>query len=147
MHLSLIVRDLAASIRFYEAFFGQAPHKVQSEYANFDVAMPPLKLALSVGEAAGKGSLDHLGLLVESPDILNMIKGRLVDAGLTTFSEEEVTCCYATQDKIWVTDPDGHAWEVYVLLDDMQGVDFSDREMQMVPGFRQPEGDCGCEEA
>lgn len=146
MHLSLIVRDLASSIKFYEAFFGQPPHKLQADYANFDVAQPPLKLALVQGEAAGKGSLDHLGILLESADMLELIKTRMVEAGLTTFAEEEVECCYAKQDKIWVTDPDGHSWEVYVLLDDMLGVDFKDREMQMVPGFRSgPDGCCGQE--
>ena len=60
----------------------------------------------------------------------------LIAAGLTTFSEEEVACCYATQDKVWATDPDGHAWEIYVLLDDDTAT-FKDRPMTMIPGFRQ----------
>lgn len=137
MHVSLVVRDLAASLRFYTAFFGEAPHKVRSGYANFDLDFPPLKLALTEGLTDGKGSLDHLGIIVGSKAEVEAAKERVIAAGLTAFAEEEVTCCYATQDKIWVTDPDGNSWEVYVLLDDAPEDRFGDRAMQMLPGFRQ----------
>lgn len=136
MHLSLVVRDLEASVRFYEAFFGVGTHKRRPGYANFDLEWPPLKLALVEGEPTTGGSLDHLGILVDSKEEVEGAKRRMMAAGLTTFSEEEVTCCYATQDKIWVTDPDGNSWEVYVLLDDLPAVSFESRGMQMLPGFR-----------
>ncbi len=137
-HISLRVRDLAASVRFYEGFLGAPPHKVRQGYANFDIENPPLKLALNeVSSIEGGGTLDHLGIVVESRDEVEAARARMIAAGLTTFSENEVTCCYATQDKVWVTDPDGHSWEVYVLLDDLPEGRYDGRPMQMLPGFRQ----------
>jgi catechol 2,3-dioxygenase-like lactoylglutathione lyase family enzyme len=136
VHISLRVKDIAASIRFYEAFWGRPPHKVRPGYANFDLEAPPLKLALNETPYEGAGSLDHLGFVVESREAVAAARERLIAAGLTTFSEEEVACCYATQDKVWATDPDGHAWEIYVLLDDSIEA-FKDREMTLLPGFRQ----------
>lgn len=120
-HLSLNVRDVDASTRWYEAFFGQTAHKRHPGYANFDIENPGLKLALQEApdKACACGPLNHLGILVASTDDVLAAKERLETAGLVTFSEENVTCCYARQDKIWVRDPDGNAWEVYALLDDM----------------------------
>lgn len=119
-HLSLNVHDLEKSIAFYSAFFGIAPHKLRSDYANFDIASPPLKLALNAHEGAfGKGSLNHLGILVGNSEEVAKAKDRLEASGLIEFTEENVECCYARQDKVWVRDPDGNAWEVYAILDDM----------------------------
>jgi catechol 2,3-dioxygenase-like lactoylglutathione lyase family enzyme len=120
MHLSLNVTDLERSITFYEAFFGEPPHKVRPGYANFDLANPPLKFALNQGEVkAGSGPLDHLGFQVATSVEVDQAKTRLQRAGLATFDETDTTCCYARQDKIWVHDPDGNEWEVYVLTDDL----------------------------
>lgn len=120
VHLSLHVADLQRSIAFYSAFFGLAPHKVRPGYANFDVANPPLKLALTEKSSAPvPGALDHLGLLVPRTADVHVAKARLEAAGLATVEEMETTCCYAKQDKIWVRDPDNNAWEVYALTDDM----------------------------
>ena len=77
---------------------------------------------------SGSGSLNHLGILVPDTDQVLAAKNRLEAAGLVTFSEENVTCCYARQDKIWVRDPDGNAWEVYALLDDMLDADDDEHE-------------------
>lgn len=118
-HLSLNVTDVDRSAGWYEAFFGVATHKRRSGYANFDLESPPLKLALQTGRTEGVGALNHLGILVSSTEDVLAAKTRLESAGLITFSEDNVTCCYAKQDKIWVRDPDGNAWEVYALLDDM----------------------------
>ena len=118
-HLSLNVKDVERSAAWYEAFFGVATHKRRPGYANFDLEMPPLKLALQEHESAAGGALNHLGILVPSTELVNEAKERLEKAGLVTFSEENVNCCYARQDKIWVRDPDGNAWEVYTILDDM----------------------------
>jgi len=144
VHISLRVKDVNASRRFYEAFLGVPAHKVRPGYANFDVNDPPLKLALTQSEMTGQGTLDHLGFVVETREQVDEARQRMLDAGLTTFSEEEVTCCYATQDKVWVTDPDGHSWEVYVLLDDSPPDSFKGRPMTMLPGFRQPGNDSCC---
>ena len=119
-HLSLNVSNLNRSVEFYSAFFGAPPHKVRPGYANFDLNDPPLKFALVENPArVGQGALDHLGFLVASPDDLEAAKDRLKAAGLATFDETDTTCCYAKQDKFWAHDPDGNAWEIYVLTDDL----------------------------
>lgn len=126
MHLSLNVADLERSVAFYEAFFGVPPHKIRPGYANFDLAEPPLKFALNEhavpragAREAGGGSLSHLGFQVPSAEQVLAAKERLQAAGLATFDETDTTCCYARQDKVWATDPDGNAWEIYVLTDDL----------------------------
>ncbi|CAN5417407.1 ArsI/CadI family heavy metal resistance metalloenzyme [soil metagenome] len=139
-HLSLRVKDVERSTQFYRAFFGTEPHKVRPGYANFSLTNPALKLALFEAEIEGKGSLDHLGFVVDTRQAVADAKQRMIDAGLTAFSEEEVTCCHATQDKIWVTDPDGNNWEIYVVLDD-QVVVSAEKPMQMLPVIK---GEC-CE--
>lgn len=118
-HLSLNVSNVDKSAAWYEAFFGRPVHKRREGYANFDLDAPALKLALQEHKPEGKGALNHLGILVPSTEEVTAAKERLESAGLVTFSEENVTCCYARQDKIWARDPDGNAWEVYTLLDDM----------------------------
>jgi catechol 2,3-dioxygenase-like lactoylglutathione lyase family enzyme len=120
LHLSIDVSDLARSVVFYEAFFGATPHKTRPGYANFDLAEPPLKFALNESsEHRGRGALNHLGFLMATTDEVLSVKARLQAAGLATFDEMDTTCCYAKQDKIWVHDPDGNAWEVYTLTDDL----------------------------
>lgn len=127
VHISLNVRALPAAIAFYEAFLGVPPHKVRPGYANFALTVPPLKLALNehpVADRAGEpGALSHLGFQVPDADTVAAAKERLQAAGLATFDETDTTCCYARQDKIWVHDPDGNAWEIYVLLDDREDDD------------------------
>jgi len=119
-HISLNVSNVERSVEFYEAFFGVSAHKRRAGYANFDLADPPLKLALQENPpATGTGSLNHLGIQVASPEQVDAARKRLIDAGLATFDEGDTLCCYARQDKIWAHDPDGNGWEVYFLLDDM----------------------------
>ena len=120
MHLSLKVADLARSIEFYRALFGVAPHKVRPDYANFDLTDPPLKFALNQHSCPSGGSLDHLGLQVENAAALEAFVARLKAAGLATFDETDVTCCYARQHKVWAHDPDGNEWEIYLLIDDLE---------------------------
>ena len=117
-HLSLNVKDVERSAAWYETFFGVPTHKRRPGYANFDLETPALKLALQQHEAGSGGALNHLGIVVPSTAEVNAAKERLEKAGLVTFSEENVNCCYARQDKIWVRDPDGNPWEVYTILDD-----------------------------
>lgn len=119
-HLSLNVADLDRALAFYTAFFGVQPHKVRPGYANFDLVEPPLKFALNERVVeGGKGGLDHLGFQMSTVEQVFAAKERLQAAGLATFDELDTTCCYAKQDKIWVHDPDGNEWEVYVLTDDL----------------------------
>jgi catechol 2,3-dioxygenase-like lactoylglutathione lyase family enzyme len=122
VQLALNVSDLEAAIEFYTKLFGTAPTKRVSDYANFAIADPPLKLVLieKPGERATgiEGALNHLGVEVEMPDEVARASARLTGEGLATSEDTGTTCCYAVQDKVWVQDPDGAPWEVYTVLAD-----------------------------
>ena len=116
VQLALNVSDLDAAVAFYSELFRTEPHKVRPGYANFEVADPPLKLVLI--EQAGGQSLNHIGVEVFSTERVVAETRRLGAAGLETRVEDGVVCCHAEQDKVWVSDPDGLAWEVYTVTDD-----------------------------
>ncbi|MEU6932397.1 ArsI/CadI family heavy metal resistance metalloenzyme [Streptomyces sp. NPDC046374] len=118
VQLALRVADLEGSVAFYSKLFGVGPAKRRPGYANFAVAVPPLKLVLIEGEAGEDTRLDHLGVEVESTDQVTAAITRLKDAGLATFEENDAACCYALQDKVWVTGPGKEPWEVYVVTAD-----------------------------
>ena len=117
-HLALTVENVARSVPFYEALFGVEPTKVRPGYAKFEVAEPALNFTLNEGEREGLGAYNHAGIQVGSTDDVLRTRARLVEAGLATFDEMDTTCCYAKQDKIWVTAPDGESWEVFVTHGD-----------------------------
>ncbi|MGW2207995.1 ArsI/CadI family heavy metal resistance metalloenzyme [Streptomyces sp. NPDC001781] len=116
--LALRVSDLEASITFYSKLFGTEPAKRREGYANFAITEPPLKLVLIEGGPGGETRLDHLGIEVESTDQVKAATTRLKDAGLATFEENDTSCCYALQDKVWVHGPGREPWEVYVVKSD-----------------------------
>ncbi|AJE40670.1 ArsI/CadI family heavy metal resistance metalloenzyme [Streptomyces nodosus] len=116
--LALRVGDLEASITFYAKLFGAEPAKRREGYANFALTEPPLKLVLIEGEPGEETRLDHLGVEVESTDQVDAATTRLKDAGLATFEENDTSCCYALQDKVWVHGPGKEPWEVYVVKAD-----------------------------
>jgi catechol 2,3-dioxygenase-like lactoylglutathione lyase family enzyme len=122
LQLALNVSDLDEAIEFYSKLFATAPAKVMADYANFAISEPPLKLVLIKHEAERgtgvAGALNHLGVEVASPDDVRSATGRLAGEGLATELEEQTTCCYAVQDKVWVSDPDGAPWEIYTVLAD-----------------------------
>ena len=118
VQLALNVSDLDAAVAFYSKMFATGPAKRRPGYANFAVADPPLKLVLIEGESGG--SLNHLGVEVETTADVVSAKDRFVGAGLATATEDEVECCYALQDKVWVDDPDGAPWEFYTVLGDVE---------------------------
>ena len=117
VQLAMNVEDLDRAIEFYGKLFGTGPAKVRPGYANFAVDDPPLKLVLIEGEGRG-GTLNHLGVEVASTDDVAEATARLSESGLATRVEEQTSCCYAVQDKVWVRDPDGAPWEVYTVLAD-----------------------------
>jgi catechol 2,3-dioxygenase-like lactoylglutathione lyase family enzyme len=117
IQLALNVDDLGAAITFYSKLFGAEPAKVREGYANFAIAEPPLKLVLIENHGQG-GTLNHLGVEVASSDEVGEAIERLRAEGLLTDVEENTTCCYAVQDKVWVHGPDGEPWEVYTVLAD-----------------------------
>ncbi|MBZ4321238.1 ArsI/CadI family heavy metal resistance metalloenzyme [Streptomyces huiliensis] len=118
IQLALNVADLEASVAFYSRLFGVGPAKRRAGYANFAVTEPPLKLVLIEGEAGQDTRLDHLGVEVESTDQVTAATERLKEAGLATFEENDTSCCYALQDKVWVHGPGKEPWEVYVVKAD-----------------------------
>jgi len=117
VQLAINVQDLDRAIEFYGKLFDSEPAKVRPGYANFAVADPPLKLVLIEGDGRG-GTLNHLGVEVQSTDEVQQATSRLAESGLDTRVEEQTSCCYAVQDKVWVRDPDGAPWEVYTVLAD-----------------------------
>lgn len=119
IHMGVAVKSLEKSIAFYTSLFGQSPTKTRPRYAKFEVAEPPVNLSLNeVGGATGQNNpVAHFGIQVKSSEAVKRIADRLHQDGLKTRIEENVTCCYAVQDKVWVSDPDGNNWEVYVVLD------------------------------
>jgi len=118
VQLALRVSDLDAAIDFYGRLFDAKPAKRRPGYANFAIDEPPLKLVLLEGEGDEPTRLDHLGVEVESTDDVTAATARLSDAGLDTRVQEQTTCCYAVQDKVWVNGPGGEPWEVYTVLAD-----------------------------
>lgn len=115
--LALNVDNLDAAITFYSKLFGVEPAKVKPGYANFAIAEPPLKLVLVENPGKG-GTINHLGVEVESSATVHAEIARLTEAGLFTAEEIGTTCCFATQDKVWVTGPSGEKWEIYTVLAD-----------------------------
>lgn len=119
VQLALNVDDLDTAIAFYSKLFGTEPAKVKPGYANFAIAEPPLKLVLLENPGQG-GTLNHLGVEVESSEQVHDEIARLAGAGLFTEEELNSTCCFAKQDKVWVTGPGGERWEVYTVLADSE---------------------------
>jgi catechol 2,3-dioxygenase-like lactoylglutathione lyase family enzyme len=119
IQLALNVEDIDEAIAFYKKLFATEPAKVRPGYANFAVDEPPLKLVLIENPGHG-GSLNHLGVEVESTDDVVAATARLADEGLAAATEDQVSCCYAVQDKVWVDDPNGAPWEIYTVLADAE---------------------------
>jgi catechol 2,3-dioxygenase-like lactoylglutathione lyase family enzyme len=117
-HLALNVRNVEQSIEFYKKMLGIEPSKVRVGYAKFDVQNPPLNLTLNQNNFSERGALSHLGIQVASTADVLAMRERWVEAGLITRDEMQTDCCYATQDKTWVRDPDGNEWEAFVVLVD-----------------------------
>lgn len=119
VQLALNVDDLDAAVAFYTKLFGAPPAKLRPGYANFAVAAPPLKLVLLENPGTG-GTINHLGVEVPTSDKVHEEIARLTGEGLFTDEELGTTCCFATQDKVWVTGPAGERWEVYTVLADSE---------------------------
>jgi catechol 2,3-dioxygenase-like lactoylglutathione lyase family enzyme len=118
VQLALNVDDVDEAVAFYSKLFGAEPAKRRPGYANFAVTAPPLKLVLLENPGKG-GTLNHLGVEVESTDVVDAEQTRLAESGLTSVDERGGTCCYAKQDKFWVESaPGGERWEIYTVLED-----------------------------
>jgi len=119
VQLALNVSNLDDAVAFYSKLFATEPAKLRPGYANFAIAEPPLKLVLIEGHGEA-GSLNHLGVEVETAAEVGAAQARLAGVGLATATEDEVACCYAVQDKVWVDGPDREPWEIYTVLSDVE---------------------------
>ncbi|MGW0890785.1 ArsI/CadI family heavy metal resistance metalloenzyme [Saccharopolyspora sp. NPDC002578] len=118
VQMALRVGDLEGSIAFYRKLLGAEPAKIRPGYANFAISEPPVKLVLLQGETGQDTALDHLGVEVDSTDEVSDATARLTELGLFAELEQDTTCCYARQDKVWVHGPGREPWEVYVVKED-----------------------------
>ncbi|MER6114757.1 ArsI/CadI family heavy metal resistance metalloenzyme [Streptomyces sp. NPDC001743] len=118
VQLALRVPDLQAAIAFYSKLFATEPAKLRDGYANFALTEPPLKLVLVQGSPDEDTRMDHLGVEVDTTEAVRAATTRLQDDGLATDVENDTTCCYALQDKVWVHGPGREPWEVYVVKAD-----------------------------
>jgi catechol 2,3-dioxygenase-like lactoylglutathione lyase family enzyme len=123
VQLALRVADLEGSIAFYSKLFGAQPAKRRPGYANFAIAEPPLKLVLIEGAPGEATRMDHLGVEVETPAEVAAATARLAAEGMATGTERDTACCYAVQDKVWVTGPGNEPWEVYTVKGDADTLD------------------------
>ena len=130
VQLALNVPDVDAAVDFYAKLFATEPAKRRPGYANFAISDPPLKLVLFENPDAD-GKLNHLGVEVGTTDEVAAANQRLAGEGLSTLTQDETTCCFAVQDKVWVDDPDGYPWEIYTVLAD-------------APAEAAAEGNCAC---
>jgi catechol 2,3-dioxygenase-like lactoylglutathione lyase family enzyme len=119
VQLALNVSDLDGAIEFYSKLFATEPAKVRPGYANFAIAEPPLRLVLIEG-GGEPGTLNHLGVEVETTGEVGATRARLSGEGLATATEDQVECCFALQDKVWVDGPDREPWEIYTVLADVE---------------------------
>jgi len=120
-HLALNVKSVENSLEFYKKMFGIEPSKVRTGYAKFDVQNPPLNFTLNQSAFDGHGALSHLGIQVAGTEDVLAMKNRWEQLGLVPREEMQTTCCFALQDKAWVSDPDGNEWEVFAVLEDNLG--------------------------
>jgi catechol 2,3-dioxygenase-like lactoylglutathione lyase family enzyme len=140
VQLALRVADLDAAVDFYSRLFAAEPAKRRPGYANFALTEPPLKLVLLEGEAGAPTRMDHIGVEVPTVDEVTAATSRLAAEGLAIRVEENTTCCYAVQDKVWVTGPGGEPWEVYTVTGDAR----PDLEGKKDVALSEVAGDGGC---
>ena len=121
-HVSLNVSDIDASVAFYERAFAVKASKRRPGYAKFDLEAPNLNLTMTEAPRTGINA-SHFGVQVASSEDVAAAWARFKSAGLVTRTEQDTECCYALQDKVWVEDPDGNAWEVFVVKADAEVMD------------------------
>lgn len=119
LHVALTISDLERSKRFYEVLLGALPSRERPRYARFEPVEPSVNLTLNEvdGDVKVEGGSAHFGVQVKSVAEVHAAIERFKSADLETITEEATTCCYAVQDKVWVSDPDGRKWEVFVVLE------------------------------
>ena len=117
IHVALNTNKFDESVAFYKGFFGNEPIKLKPGYAKFELEEPGLNFTLNRSKEAPRdpGALNHLGIQVKTAEEVANATKRLARAGFETLEENDTVCCYALQDKVWVSDPNGYRWEVFVV--------------------------------
>jgi catechol 2,3-dioxygenase-like lactoylglutathione lyase family enzyme len=118
-HLSLDVRDVSQAVAFYEKVFGVKPQKQTTDYAKFGLHTPALNFSL-VASTGTISAVNHLGIEVDSTEDISVWKKQLQEKGILEKVEDNISCCFARQDKLWFTDPDGNAWEIFVVFEQLE---------------------------
>ena len=139
-HISLDVRNVPQSVAYYEKVFGLPPQKQTEDYAKFDLTVPALNLSL-VSASGTISRVNHLGIEVDSVDDVAAWKQRLEGQGILEKVEQDVACCFARQDKLWFSDPDGNAWEIFTVHEQLTITGRLSRTGCCIPqnaGARQP---------
>lgn len=140
-HIALAVSDVEAALPFYEALLGVAPTKVRPGYAKFEPAAPALNLSLNLDpDHAGHAGAQHFGIQVQDSDAVEALGQRVLAAGFSGEVEEGTVCCYARQDKVWLLDPDGHRWEIFVVTE-------ADNEAHSLPSATRMKGEAAAASA
>lgn len=120
LHLALNVSNIEQSLEFYKALFDMEPSKLKPGYAKFEVNSPAVNFTLNQSKDITGNQINHLGIQVKASQHVKAQQERLQQLGIATKIEENTTCCYAVQDKVWVHDPDGNAWETFVVYEDSE---------------------------
>lgn len=131
-HISLNVSNVDESVAFYEKAFGVKAHKRRPGYAKFDLTAPLLNLSMVEAPRTGVNA-SHFGIQVATADDVIEAKNRFDAASLMTVAEENTSCCYAVQDKVWIEDPDGNSWEVFVVKGDSDSMTGESRSASPAP--------------
>jgi catechol 2,3-dioxygenase-like lactoylglutathione lyase family enzyme len=120
IHVALNTNRFEESVAFYSKLFNSEPAKLRQDWAKFDLRDPALNLTLNrSAKTVHHGDINHLGIEVEDSETVAVMDQRLLELGLTTRPEDDVTCCYARQDKTWVQDPNGNSWEFFYVKADV----------------------------
>lgn len=120
MHVSLYVSDLAATVNFYNTFFGQPTEKVKRGYAKYILNQPSLIISFVENAERVQENFGHLGIQVETKEEMEKRLEQAREQNIVSLEEIGTSCCYALQDKFWVQDPDGYQWEIYYFHEDVE---------------------------
>ena len=120
MHISLYVSNIENTVKFYESFFGVSASKVKGDYTKFIIEKPSLIISFVLNEGKVSPNFGHLGFQVETKEELYTKMAQAKENDQVYLEELGANCCYATQDKYWSKDPDGHMWEVYYFHEDAE---------------------------